>query len=102
MKWLFSWLALGLLGCGAFAAPGRPCQKHEECDGLENGYCARAEICTRECSETAPCPESSTCSNQGRRSVCLPTCDSEDDCLPNFSCYQNVCSLKNPLDPPPK
>lgn len=95
-------LTLGLLGCGAFAAPGDPCTKHEQCDGLKNGYCAKAEICTRECSEADPCPENSTCSVQGRRSVCLRACDAESDCLTGFTCYQNVCVLVQPLDMPPK
>lgn len=101
MRWLvLLWVVFS--SCGLFAAPGRPCTKHEECDGLERGYCSRAEICTRECSESQTCPENSTCSLQGKRSVCLPTCDSQDDCLKNFTCYMNVCQLAVPFEPPPK
>ena len=98
----FGWLCVLFLDCGLFAAPGRPCTKQEECKGLERGYCAKAEICTRECSEDQACPENSTCSLQGQRSVCLPTCDSQDDCLKNFTCYMNVCQLALPFEPPPK
>lgn len=101
MRWL-AWMLLGLLGCGAFAGPGRACRKHEECNDLERGYCSRAELCTRECSETDTCPENSTCSTQGRRSVCLPSCESDADCLSNFACSSGVCVVKNPLDPPPQ
>lgn len=99
-----AWLALltlGMLGCGAFAAPGRACRKQEECAGLKNGYCSKAEICTRECSESDPCPESATCSQQGARAVCLPTCSQDSQCLSNFVCYGNVCVLAAPLEPPP-
>ena len=99
MRWL-AWVVLGFLGCGAFALPGRACRKHEECKGLERGYCAKVEICTRECSQTDTCPENSTCSQQGNRSVCLPTCDEDTDCLANFVCYQNVCQYSVPLEPP--
>ena len=97
-------LTLCLSGCGLVAWPGKSCTKHEDCQGLKDGYCAKAGICTRECSETNACPENSTCTTaQGKRSVCLVTCDSDDDCgLPNFVCYQNVCQVVAPLDPPPK
>jgi hypothetical protein len=101
MKWLASLLLVGLWGCGIFAVPGRPCQKHEECDGLEHGYCSRSEICTRECRETEPCPDNSTCSAQGVRTVCLPKCEVNADCLPTFTCSGNVCVLRAPFEPPP-
>lgn len=101
MRWL-TLLTLGLLGCGAFATPGRACSKHEDCDGLPRGYCARAEICTRECSETDPCPDlASVCSPQGVRTVCLPICASDPDCPKGFTCSSNVCVVKAPLEPPP-
>ena len=82
--------------------------------GPPRGYCSRAEICTRECSENDPCPDNSTCSRQGGgalppllpqrvqgRPVCLHTCETTSDCLPNFSCSGSVCVLTSPLDPPP-
>lgn len=100
MRWL-TLLCLGLLGCGSFAVPGTACRKHEECAGLKHGYCARAEICTRECSDTLSCPEKSTCSLQGRRSVCLPNCESDANCLKGFACRSSVCVLSAPLEPPP-
>ncbi len=111
MRWL-AFLLLGFLGCGAFAQPGRACRKHEDCSGLERGYCSRVEICTRECSETDTCPENSTCSQlphglphpilrrPARGSICLPTCDQDKDCLKGFVCSQNVCQSASPLDPP--
>lgn len=104
MRALFVLLMLGFMGCGLIAWPGRSCRKHEDCQGLKDGYCSKVEICTRECSDTNPCPENSTCTTaQGKRSVCLPTCDSDDDCgLANFVCYQNVCQVVSPLEPPPK
>jgi hypothetical protein len=100
MRWL-AWLTLGFLGCGAFALPGRPCTKHEDCSGLARGYCSKVEICTRECSDTDPCPEGSTCSNQGVRTVCLPPCETDPDCLKGFVCRASVCVAKAPLEPPP-
>jgi hypothetical protein len=100
MRWI-AWLSLAFLSCGLIAWPGKACRKHEECDGLPDGYCSRAEICTRECSESKACPEKSTCTTVGRRTVCLPSCDSEDDCLSNFTCSNNVCQVEAPLDPPP-
>jgi hypothetical protein len=91
-----------LSGCGLFAAPGQPCRKHEECDGLADGYCSRAEICTRECSESKTCPDNSTCVAQVKRSgVCLKNCESNSDCLKNFACVEGTCQVQNPLDPPP-
>jgi hypothetical protein len=95
-------LLLGFVGCGSFAIPGRACRKHEECKGLERGYCAKAEICTRECSEAQPCPDNSTCSLQVSRSVCLPKCEVDTDCLTGFQCLDSVCQVKAPLEPPAK
>jgi hypothetical protein len=95
------WLALALLsGCGSFAVPGRACQKHEECGGLERGYCARAEICTRECSEGFPCPDNARCSQQSNRAVCLPTCDNDQGCFKGFTCRDGVCQVTNLFAPP--
>ena len=94
MKWLASVVVFGFLSCGIFAAPGRPCTKHEDCSGLKNGYCSRAEICTRECSETNTCPDGTTCSKQGTRSVCLPSCDGDTPCAnKGFTCAVDVCVL---------
>jgi hypothetical protein len=81
---------------------GVACRKHDDCKGLKDGYCARAEICTRECSSAAPCPENSACVEQGRR-VCLTTCTGDAGCLAGFSCQTvgdaGVCLLTHPLDP---
>ena len=100
MRALTLWALLGLAGCGAFAIPGRACQKHEECAGLPRGYCSRAEICTRECSETDPCTEIAACRTFGARSVCLPTCEDDTGCFKGFSCLEGVCQVKAPLEPP--
>lgn len=99
MRWL-AFLMLGFLGCGVFAQPGRACRKQEECDGLERGYCAKVEICTRACSPTDTCPDNSTCTLVGKRSICLPTCEADTDCLSGFVCYQNTCQYAAPLEPP--
>ncbi|MFZ5446623.1 MAG: hypothetical protein ACOZQL_41935 [Myxococcota bacterium] len=88
--------------CGAFAVPGRACQKHEDCSGLKDGYCSRAEICTRECSDAVPCPENASCRPMGQRTVCLPTCTGDDGCFKGFSCTDGVCQLKAPLEPLPR
>ena len=92
--------ALVLVGCGA-VKPGAACQKHEDCAGLDEGYCARAEICVRECPASGECPEGSTCVTQPRRKVCLPTCEKDSDCLSNFRCTAGTCQLANPMLPPP-
>jgi hypothetical protein len=97
-------MLMGLMllgGCGLFAAPGQACRKHEECAGLKEGYCSRAEICTKECSDTVTCPENSACSTQGARRVCLPTCEKNEDCLKGFACTDAVCQLASPFTPPP-
>jgi hypothetical protein len=86
-----------LEGCGAFAVPGRSCSLHEDCKGLERGYCARAEICTRECQDSLPCPDNAACSQQGSRSVCLPRCENDQGCFDNFTCRDGVCQLRAPL-----
>lgn len=93
-------LVLLLAGCGAFAVPGRACRKHEECSGLKDGYCSRAEICTRICSDAVPCPDNSSCRAMGKRSVCLPTCTDDAGCFKGFACLDGVCQLKAPLEPP--
>ena len=97
---VLTFVLLGFLGCGAFAQPGRACRKHEDCSGLERGYCARVEICTRECSEKDTCPMNSTCTTFGKRSVCLPTCERDTGCLKGFVCSENTCQYAAPLDPP--
>jgi hypothetical protein len=96
-------LSTVLLGCPSTLV-GVACQKHDDCKGLKDGYCARAEICTRECSSSAPCPDTTTCVDQGRR-VCLTTCTDDAGCLTGFSCQTvadadaGVCLLTHPLDP---
>lgn len=97
------WVTIALLaalGCGAFAVPGRACRQHEDCAGLKDGYCSRAEICTKECSDTDPCPDNSLCKDMGRRAVCLPKCENDDGCFAGFTCFDGVCQVKAPLAPP--
>ncbi len=92
-------LVLLWVGCGSFAVPGRACTKHDECSGLERGYCSKAEICTRECSVSQPCPDNASCSDQGARTVCLPKCEDDTGCFKGFTCRDGVCQVKGALDP---
>jgi hypothetical protein len=105
MRWLVL-AALALGGCNLVANPGKPCRKHEECKGLAEGYCSRAEICTRECSPVNPCPDDPftefICSPQGARQVCLVKCAADGDCATNFVCRERACVAAQPMEPPPK
>lgn len=90
-----------LSGCGLVAWPGKSCRKHDECSGLKDGYCARAEICTKQCHTNSDCPNDSACATgAGTRKVCLPTCEGDGDCASNFSCRDSVCQLAEPLAKP--
>lgn len=98
--------SLVLAGCPLFAAPGTPCTKHQECDAIPDGYCARAEICTRECSAVNPCPDDDAftkyiCSPQGARQVCLERCEVDADCDARFVCRESACVLAAPFAAPP-
>ncbi|GMU62793.1 MAG: hypothetical protein AMXMBFR34_45560 [Myxococcaceae bacterium] len=98
-------LGLALLSCGGTRLPGEKCKSHGDCGSLPDGYCARAEICTRECDDARPCPDGSACVWGGGRQVCLPTCTKDDECPKGFFCAVSaepkVCHLANPLAPPP-
>lgn len=97
----FAGLALLVLSsCGLVAWPGKACRKHEECAGLKEGYCARSEICTKQCTTTVDCPEKSMCVGTGIRSVCLPTCEKDGDCASGFHCGDGYCVLTQPLAQP--
>ncbi len=93
-----------LIGCSEIVLPGKLCRSDDDCKSLKNGWCAKVEICTRDC-QTVPCPTGSTCVTEGPRRVCLASCTTTDDCLPNFTCTEkpegNVCELANPFGPPP-
>jgi len=96
-------VAVALLGCPA--TPGVTCRSHEDCHSMAEGYCARAEICTRVCDTTADCPEGSACASGGARRVCLRACERDSDCVTGFSCQADVddvrvCRLTLPLEPP--
>jgi hypothetical protein len=94
-------LAFVFAGCGLVAYPGKPCQKHEECSGLKSGYCARAEICTKECGATSDCPDKSVCAfDVGPRHVCLPECTKDGDCPSGFQCGDGYCVMTQPLSAP--
>jgi hypothetical protein len=104
MKWLALLLGVLCLSCGGSARPGDACRHHGDCSSLPEGYCARAEICTRECDDARPCPEGSACVWGGGRQVCLPSCTADTDCRKGFACDVGsaapVCRLVNPLAPP--
>jgi len=99
--------ALGalLLACPAAVTPGTLCRSNDDCRSLKDGWCAKVEICTRDCAST-PCPDGSTCVTQGPRQVCLPNCAVNDDCLAGFQCAQKnggwVCERVDPLGVPAK
>ena len=82
--------ALGLLA--ACTAPvGKYCLSHDDCAGLQDGYCARVEICTRQCvpgsaSIKDQCPTGSLCIQEGARAICLPRCGADSNCETNFAC----------------
>ncbi len=101
MKRALLLLVLSSSGCGLIAWPGKACRTHDECAGLQDGYCARAEICTRQCRSQGDCPENSVCSDLGKRSVCLPTCENNEGCAPGLTCQGQVCKVTAPMEPPP-
>jgi hypothetical protein len=98
---------LALLSCLALwacpATPGVTCLKHDDCKSLKDGYCAKAEICTRECTGPGTCDEGSACFDAGRRQVCLPTCVDDAGCPARFGCHPAgeamACQLDNPFEP---
>ena len=95
---LFAALSLGLVlvGCGA-ASVGKSCGDHYSCGGLENGYCSRAGICTRECSSSYACPSDATCVDAGR-SACLPKCTGDGGCVKGLRCAkEGYCVVEYPL-----
>lgn len=105
----WSWLGFVVLGAallGCPATPGVTCTTHEDCKSLKEGYCARAEICTRECSGPGTCDEGSGCFNAGRRQVCLPTCLDDAGCPARFACRPGgeglVCQLDSMFEPATK
>lgn len=94
---------LAVVSCGD-AAIGNACKSHAECKSIPDGYCARAEVCTRVCSPTTPCPSGSACSFE-ERMVCLATCDVDANCSSGFTCQDRgglrLCRLgSNPLAKP--
>lgn len=98
-------VALALAGCNGSITPGGRCATHSDCASIKDGYCARAQICTRDCTDGGSCEGKSKCIDVGVRSVCLATCDSDTDCLTEFSCQtrdgQQTCQLKNQYLKPP-
>lgn len=104
MRWL-GLLAVVAMSCGS-ARVGDTCRAHSDCGSLAEGYCARAEICTRECDEARSCPAGAACVSGGGRQVCLAVCTKDDECPKGFACDVGsaapVCRLSNPLAPPPE
>lgn len=103
MRWRAAAAALALMGAGCDGTKlvGEPCRKHEDCGALAHAYCARAEVCTRECSEAVPCPAGAVCSQEGARAVCLLACTDDAACpAPGFGCREGRCRLLQPLAPP--
>jgi hypothetical protein len=79
---------------------GTRCAQHTDCRAMAEGYCSRAELCTRVC-DMAACPTDYRCSAEGKRRVCLPACESDTNCVEGFRCEDGsdgkVCRLAEPL-----
>jgi hypothetical protein len=94
-------LLLSLFGCGPKI--GDRCKVSEDCKGLEDGYCAQVQICTRRCGSSESC-EGGACVSMPPLSVCLRTCSSTADCHADESCEERkgskVCIVTDPLKPP--
>lgn len=93
MKWL--WVMLVMAACPP-APTGTRCAQHGDCRFMPEGYCSRAELCTRVCDEAA-CPDGYRCSTEGTRKVCLPACGEGQPCFEGFDCQDrgegSVCRL---------
>lgn len=105
MRWaLASVLAVGLTACPP-ATAAITCNKHDDCAGISQGYCSRAELCTKECGSNDFCNDGHACIDAGRREVCLPRCEDDAGCPGRYGCHPvdgvNVCQLEHPLDPIP-
>jgi MYXO-CTERM domain-containing protein len=85
----------GLCSC-QIGALGDPCVDRGDC---ASGLCARAELCTRRCSEGSnPCPAGYDCLEAGDVSICWPTdgafgaeCTEDDDCT-DGRCVAERCT----------
>ena len=99
------WLLLLLLAACPPPPTGTRCKQHSDCRSLGEGYCARAEICTRDC-EAAGCPDGYLCSPEPKRKVCIPSCESDANCFEGFVCVPSpigkLCRLADPLKQLPK
>src|SRR4051812_30220523 len=99
-------LALLML-CECKAQVGVACFKDSECSAdIDGGYCAKVEICTRQCGlQGDDCPRGSHCSPMGARSICLHSCRTDRDCNVDygFICRGDpaVCVYAEPLAVPP-
>lgn len=91
------WLVMMAVFAGCPPAPmGSKCAQHTDCRFMAEGYCSRAEICTRVCDQAA-CPDGYRCSSEGSRRVCLPVCGDGVGCFDGFVCGEGetgpVCRL---------
>lgn len=105
MRFIAAMLLVFATACGPTNnTAATSCRKHDECKSMTKGYCAKAEICTRDCADVA-CPDRMACVSEGTRRVCLPICATNDDCPKGFTCQakegSSVCRLEFPLKPPP-
>ncbi len=100
VRW--SVLAGVLASCGP--SIGSRCRVIDDCQGIENGYCARAQVCTRRCSEAQVCPNGSACVVADGSRVCLKSCKATRDCNVDEQCRTldgaQVCMVTDPLKRP--
>lgn len=97
------WRALAVVVFALFACKeqlGDRCDSDTACDEVDGGYCAKVQVCTRDCTADAWCPQGSVCRTYGPRQVCLRTCSGDGDCHPDEACTAGACVVKDPFKPP--
>ncbi len=96
-------LAVLALGCNT-TSPGTTCRTNDDCKSLKGGWCAKVEICTRACDDSAVCPSGSVCVTEGQRRVCLQACTKNEECPKGFQCNATAdgqaCEVTDPFAKP--
>jgi hypothetical protein len=89
-----------LFACQAHV--GDTCESTNDCDHIRAGYCATTGICVANCANVE-CEEG-LCMVAGARSVCLPFCESDEECRSGETCTSteggSACLITDPLAEP--